>query len=145
MTEDVAARPPKPVPDEVSAPFWQGLRERALLIQRCEQCGWFAYPPAPACPVCGTAGAPFVPVSGRGTVFSYSEMRSGARHPYFVSITPYLVGIVELEEQEGLYMWTNFPGTSLAEMSIGAAVEIAYQDITPDCTIPQFRLAQVEA
>lgn len=132
---------PIPLPDEVSAPFWEGCRSEHLLIQRCEGCRKYAYPPVKVCPSCSDRLS-FESVSGRGSVYSYSQMASGARHPYFASLLPYLVGLVELEEQEGLLMWTNFPGASFSEISVGAKVQVVFETITPSVTIPQFVLLE---
>jgi uncharacterized OB-fold protein len=131
---------PVPVPDELSAPFWHGVREHRLLIQQCSDCRRFAHPPLEVCDTCGSRALAFEEVSGKGTVSSYSETVSGARHPYFVALTPYLVGFVELDEQEGLCMCSNFPGSTLDDLSIGAPVEVTFVDLTPESTIPQFRL-----
>ena len=79
-------------------------------------------------------------VSGRGTVFSFTETVSGARHPYFQATSPYLVGEVELEEQEGLILTSNFPGSTYADLEVGAPVAVEFQTITDDAVIPQFRL-----
>ena len=132
---------PTPVSDELSAPFWEAVRDKRLEVQRCGDCRRYSYPPTRICAACSSGNLAYEQVSGRGTVFSYSETVSGARHPYFASITPYLVGLVSLEEQEGLMMCSNFPGATLAELSVGARVEVEFQEITPDATIPQFRLA----
>src|SRR6516164_11631782 len=133
---------PIPVADEVSAPFWEGVRAGKLLLQRCGDCQRWQYPPDGTCSSCSSANIVFEEVSGRGTVYSYSQTVSGARHPYFQNISPYLVGQVELEEQEGLLMCSNFPGATLGDLDVGAPVEVEYQQITPEAVIPQFRLAK---
>ena len=130
---------PVPVADELSAPFWDGVANNQLLIQRCADCRRYFYPPVKACAACESKQLVFEEVSGRGTVFSYSEIVSGARHPYFKSITPYLVGVVELEEQEGLHMFSNFPGSTLADLTVGAKVQVEFEEIAPGHSIPQFR------
>lgn len=79
-------------------------------------------------------------VSGRGTVYSFTETVSGARHPYFQSISPYLVGMVQLDEQEGLIFASNFPGSEYADLEIGAPVEVEFQELADGAVIPQFRL-----
>jgi uncharacterized OB-fold protein len=110
-------------------------------MQRCMHCRRYSYPPAAACIECSSLDRAFEQVSGRGSVFAYSETVSGARHPYFESITPYLVGLVELEEQDGLLMCTNFPGARLSDLSVGDKVEVEFQEIAPNIVIPQFHLA----
>jgi uncharacterized OB-fold protein len=87
----------------------------------------------------------FAPVSGAGRVYSYTETQSGARHPAFAAGTPYLVGLVELVEQENLLMYTNFPGASLPQMVVGADVVAVFEPINDQFKIVQFRLADTPA
>jgi uncharacterized OB-fold protein len=132
--------PPLPVADDLSRPFWEGVSERKLLVQRCAECRRFQFPPDVSCASCSSTELSFEEVSGRGAVFSFTETVSGARHPYFQSISPYLVGLVQLEEQEGLIFASNFPGSKYADLEIGAPVEVEFQEIADGAVIPQFRL-----
>ena len=36
---------PAPIPDQASAFFWEGAARGELLVQRCEDCRAFQYPP----------------------------------------------------------------------------------------------------
>jgi len=132
--------PPLPVADDLSKPFWEGIKHRKLLVQRCAACRRYQFPPNASCACCSSSALSFEEVSGRGTVYSFTETVSGARHPYFQSISPYLVGLVQLEEQEGLIFASNFPGSNYADLEIGAAVEVEFQEIADRAVIPQFRL-----
>jgi len=132
--------PPAPVADELSAPFWEGVKAGKLLLQRCSQCRRLQFPPTASCTQCSGGEFSLEAVSGRGTVFSFTETVSGARHPYFQAASPYLVGEVELDEQEGLILVSNFPGSTYADLRIGAPVEVEFHTITDESVIPQFRL-----
>jgi uncharacterized OB-fold protein len=132
--------PPLPVADDLSKPFWAGINERKLLVQRCAECQRLQFPPNSSCASCSSTKLSFEEVSGQGTVYSFTETVSGARHPYFQSISPYLVGLVQLDEQEGLIFASNFPGSEYADLKIGAPVEVEFQEIANGVVIPQFRL-----
>ena len=132
--------PPLPVADDLSKPFWEGVKRRKLLVQRCAECHRFQFPPNASCDSCSSKKLSFEEVSGRGTVYSFTETVSGARHPYFQSISPYLVGLVQLEEQEGLIFASNFPDSKYADIEFGAPVEVEFQEIADGVVIPQFRL-----
>lgn len=132
--------PPLPVADDLSKPFWDGIRARKLLVQRCSACQHLQFPPDSACNACASTNLSFEEVSGRGKVFSFTETVSGARHPYFQSISPYLVGMVQLDDQEGLVFASNFPGSKYADLKIGAPVQVEFQEIAEGVWIPQFRL-----
>lgn len=132
--------PPLPVADDLSKSFWDGVKQRKLLVQRCAECQRYQFPPDASCEACSSTALSFEEVSGRGTVFSFTETVSGARHPYFQSILPYLVGMVQLDEQEGLIFASNFPGSEYADLTIGAPVEVEFQELAEGAVIPQFRL-----
>jgi uncharacterized OB-fold protein len=132
---------PLPVPDDVTADFWAAAKQGVLKIQRCGSCGTYQQPPGAVCPVCTSTELSYQPVSGRGTVYAYTETHSGARHPAFAARTPFLVGLVELAEQPGLLMYTNFPGATLPAMRTGAEVVVEFEPVSDDISLPQFRLA----
>jgi uncharacterized OB-fold protein len=134
------AQVPLPVPDDITAPFWEAARQGVLKIQRCGDCGAYQQPPGAACGRCASAALAFEQVSGRGSVYAYTETRSGARHPGFAAKVPYLVGLVELAEQPGLLMHTNFPGATLEMLRTGAPVTVEFERLTDEIAIPQFRL-----
>jgi uncharacterized OB-fold protein len=135
------AQVPIPEPDDITAPFWAATRQGVLKIQRCADCGAYQQPPGAVCGQCASAELTFEQVSGRGKVYAYTETRSGARHPAFAARTPYLVGLVELVEQPGLLMHTNFPGATLEMLRTGAGVTVEFERLTDEISIPQFRLA----
>ena len=132
--------PPLPVGDDVTRPFWDGAREGKLLVQRCSDCRRYQFPPDRSCGSCASAHVAYEQVSGRGTVFSFTETVTGARHPYFQSISPYLVGQVQLDLQEGLVFASNFPGAAYDDLAIGAPVDVEFQEIADGVVMPQFRL-----
>jgi uncharacterized OB-fold protein len=135
--------PPLPSADDVSKTFWDGVNAGKLLVQRCADCQRFQFPPLALCGSCQSNEVAFEEVSGRGTVYSFTETVSGARHPYFQSISPYLAGLVQLDEQQGLVFASNFPGASYDDLSIGAPVEVEFQEVSAGVFIPQFRLQAV--
>ena len=60
-----------PIPDEDSAPFWQGLREHQVLLQKCANCSEVRFPPMPGCPNCGSPESERITATGRGKVYSW--------------------------------------------------------------------------
>jgi uncharacterized OB-fold protein len=66
-----AVSPRAPVPDPESAPFWDGLAERRVVLQACVACGRHRFPRMPSCPYCGAVGGTDVVVPGTGTVYSW--------------------------------------------------------------------------
>jgi uncharacterized OB-fold protein len=133
----IGTRKPIPVSDELSEPFWAAVNEQRLVIQRCQTCKTYHHPPASFCPICFTSCLAFEEVSGRGTVRSYT-ITYDARQPAFQAIQPYAIAVVELEEQQGLYMLSNIPDVPVAEVRIGMAVQLSFEELAPGSFIPQF-------
>ena len=132
---------PLPIPDELTKPFWDAVNKQQLVIQRCQDCKRFHHPPVGLCPDCYSANLEFESVSGRGKVSSYS-ITHDARTPAFSEIQPYPVAIVELEEQRGIFLFTNLPGAPHDQIKSGQPVEVEFEEIAPGRFIPQFHLVR---
>src|SRR5262245_63427792 len=141
MTTPAGALPPLPEPDETSRPFWEAAREGRLVIQRCAACRRYHHPPAVICPDCGSSNLRFEPVSGRGTIYSYSIMYD-RRVLGFEDRVPYVTLVVELAEQPLLMLVTNLVGAGPTDVKIGLPVEVTFEKITDEVTLPQFRLVR---
>ena len=82
-----------------TSPFWQGGARGVLQIYFCSACGRFFHPPNPMCPNCGSFDVAPRAVSGRGRVVTFTVNRQA----WTAELTqPYVVAIVELEEQADL-------------------------------------------
>ena len=79
-----------------NAPYWDGLRERRLVLQRCAACAHARYPVAPVCPRCGAAEHAWEALSGAGSVHSWVRYRR-AYLPEFEPLLPYDVLCVSLD------------------------------------------------
>lgn len=113
-----------PVTTPRSEAFWHGGAEGRLLITRCQACGLFLHPPRPLCPRCHSADVVPEPVSGHGTVYSYTVNRY-TWLPDFPA--PYVVAEVEIDEQPGLLILTNLVGCAPEQVTIGMAVEVSFE------------------
>ncbi|HSO96399.1 MAG TPA: OB-fold domain-containing protein [Acidimicrobiia bacterium] len=98
-TVDPTPAPLVPVPeaDEDSQFYWDGLRGRRLLVQRCTQCARYRFPPMPACPSCAAPGGDVVEIEPRGTVYSWIVVHR-AFTPAFRDDVPYVIAVIDLPE-----------------------------------------------
>lgn len=141
MAETGVSLPPLPVPDELTKPFWDAAREGRLHIQRCQSCRRYYHPPQVICPKCVSSSLEFEAVSGKGTIHSFSVMRD-QRVQGFEEKVPYITVLVELEEQPLLTIVTNLPDAAPEDVRIGLRVEVWFERLTDEITLPQFRLAR---
>lgn len=121
-----------PTLSERSAPYWTGGADGQLLIARCGGCGFWAHPPQPVCPSCrGREVAP-QPVSGRGTVYSWTVNR----YRWVPELEPpYVIAEVELVEQAGLTVLTT---VRAADVTIGMPVGVAFERVGDESYVPYF-------
>ena len=92
-----AAAVAAPVADEDSQFYWDGLRERRLLVQRCTKCGRHRFPPMPACPSCGAPGGHVVEIEPQGTIYSWIVVHH-AFAAAFRDDVPYVIAVIDLDE-----------------------------------------------
>lgn len=134
MTSQPQTPRPIPAPDRDSQPFWDAAREHRLVIQRCSECRRLRHPPQPSCPACGSLESDWQEASGRGTVYSFVIQRHPT-HPFFVDVT-YNVALIELAE--GTRLVSNVVAVELDELRIGMEVEVVFDDVDPEATLPRF-------
>ena len=133
---------PLPVPDEQSAPFWEAAAGHSLTLARCSRCSSFTHPPDVVCPHCGSTDPDFgfAPVSGRGTIRSWTVMRQSFL-PGFDEDVPFVLVDVELIEQPDLRIIGRLLDGPDAPVEVGAGVEVGFEDLTTGISVPAFTLA----
>jgi uncharacterized OB-fold protein len=127
----------KPIPtitDDLR-PFFTAAKRHELVVQRCRGCGAYRFPPRELCSSCLSREADWVPVSGRGEIFSYNVMHQ-VYHPGFADAVPYAVVVVRLDE--GAKMTSNLVGVKPEDIRIGMRVHVVFEDITDEVTLPKF-------
>lgn len=131
-----AIEKPLPMPNEDTAPYWEAARQGELRMQRCLDCGWVRFPPSLLCPRCHSERAEWSKMSGRGTVFSWVVVHQ-SQHPAFNPDAPYNVAVIELEEGPRLH--TNLVECANDRIRIGMPVEVVFDRINDEVTLPKFR------
>lgn len=130
------AAPPLPAVTPALEPFLAAARRGELVVQRCGGCGALRFPAREVCSRCLSREAGWVPVSGRGRVWSFVVMHQAA-HPWFAARVPYAVVQVELEE--GVRMLSNLQDVPASAVRIGQPVEVVFDAVGGDVVLPRFR------
>ncbi|MCP3029860.1 OB-fold domain-containing protein [Halobacillus sp. A1] len=92
---------PRPTITPVSQPFWDSIKQGKLTLQQCEKCLDWVFYPREHCPHCFHDELIWREASGYGHLVTWSVIyRAG--HPAWQELTPYIVGIVKLEEGPSL-------------------------------------------
>ncbi len=118
--------------------FWRGGAQGRLQLLRCDACGAYVHPPAPLCGECLSKSLSVEAVSGRARVatftLNYKEWVPAPDHPY-------VIAIVELEEDPRVRLMTNIVECAPEEVRIGMPVEVVFEE-HDDVHVPLFRPAQ---
>lgn len=127
-------RRPRPALSKDVAFFWEGVKRKELLIQRCAGCGQLRHPPRPMCPSCQSLKWDTVTASGKGTIHSFVVFHYPPFPPFE---NPYVVAVVDL--QEGTRLISNVIGVDPKAVKIGMAVQAEFVAVDEEMILPQFR------
>jgi uncharacterized protein len=129
-------------PDGLSAPYWAGLRQNRLLVQRCGGCRTWQFGPEWLCHRCHAFDPEWTEVAPRGRIFSWERVW----HPSHASLRnhgPYIAVLVELPHADGVRMIGNLLGDPQQTVTIGSDVEGVFEhheDSNPPFSLLQWRL-----
>lgn len=104
--------------------------EPTLLGRRCTSCGTYAFPKVDfGCPNPACTGTDFeeVPLSRRGTVWSYTDAQYRPPAPYVVpgdEHVPFCIAAVHLEAEGLTIMGQVVAGVGIEDLRVGAEMEV---------------------
>jgi len=132
------------IEDDDAAPFWNGTARGDLLVQTCAACRRRRLPPRPMCPACRSLQHMWVPLSGRGTIWSFVVAHPPLL-PAYQNLAPYNVITVALEEDPALRLVGNLlaradgPINEIdpATIRIGEPVRVVFQQVE-DVFLPRW-------
>jgi uncharacterized OB-fold protein len=134
---------PGPMNDSLDAPYWTGLTEELIHIQRCRSCNGWQWGPEWICHHCLSFDMGWEAVEPRGHIYSWMRNWHPA-HPALVGQGPYLVVLIELPQAGNVRMIGNLLGDPMQEVPIGAAVDAVFEhhrDQDAPYTLVQWRIA----
>ncbi|MFL9916878.1 OB-fold domain-containing protein [Paraburkholderia fungorum] len=135
---------PAPVPeaDGVSAPYWEGLREEKLRVQRCTHCQTWQFGPEWICHACRKFDPIWEEIAPQGNIFSWERVWHPS-HPSLANNLPYVVVLVEFPQAGNVRMLGNLLGDPTQTVSIGTPVVGVFEhhhDSAPPYTLLNWRL-----
>ena len=116
----------QPAATPLDEPFWQGLRENRLLVQRCNACQGWQWGPEWICHHCLSDDVGFTEVAPEGVIYSYERIWHPV-HPALAEQGPYIVVLVSLPQAGDVRMIGNLLGDPHAEVTIGATVDGVFE------------------
>ena len=122
-----------PAPDQISQPYWDGLNQHRLMLQKCADCGTVRHYPRPVCGQCYSMTYDWAEASGRGTVHSWTVSHH-AFHFSFKKDLPMVLALVDLEE--GVRLNCRLTGIASEDVRMGMEVQVKFDHVTDDVTLP---------
>lgn len=124
------------IDDDDAGPFWQGTARGELLVQTCAACRHRRMPPRPMCPSCRSLQHTWVPLSGRGTIWSFVVPHPPLL-PAYQQLAPYNVITVALDEDSRLRLVGNLVARADGPINevdpstirIGEPVRVVFQQV----------------
>lgn len=118
--------PPRSRPklDQENRAFWTGGANNELNIIKCGDCGEFTHPPRIICRHCQSENVAPSPVSGLGTVdtftINYQPWAPGLE-------VPYVIARVSLNDAPGVFLTTNIVNCAPEDVVFGEAVKVTFE------------------
>jgi uncharacterized OB-fold protein len=127
---------PLPALDGHTKEFYEWCQRGELRFQRCTACGTWRHVPREMCASCNSFEWEWARSSGRGTVYTWTVIERPL-HPAFAKDVPYAPAVVELEE--GVRLLSHVADCTPDVLEIGLPVEVFFDAVTPEVTLPKFR------
>ena len=139
MSEQKLAGRPVPKPNVYidTTPFWNGVRERKLVLQYCPQTKQFQHYPRPVSIYTGKRNIEWREVTGNGSIYAYTVIRIPG--PGLEGRLPLCVATVDLDE--GVRFIGNVLNCAPEQLKVGARVKLAWDKLNDDSSYPAFELA----
>lgn len=134
---------PQPMVDPISLPWWRAAAEHKLTVQRCEECHHCTLPPSPVCSECRSENLALQEVSGKGTLYTYTTVH---RPVAMDQQLPFVIALVDLDmtgvdSTNSVRFMTNIVDADSQELQIGKAVEVAWETMSEEVSVPRFRFS----
>ena len=127
---------PIPRPSTTTRPFWDGLNERKVQIQRCDGCDSWVFYPRTRCPSCLSDLLIWREVSGQGVLYTYTLARQPTA-PHFADETPQQLAVVELDE--GGRMTSTLVNVEPTDIVIGMRLRPYFDQVTDAVTLLRYQ------
>jgi len=120
--------------------YWEKAKAHELWLRKCNQCGNAYFYPRNICPNCYSDDVTWIQASGKATLHAFSIVERGPA-PAFRESVPYVAALVDLDE--GPRMPTNLVSVEVddAHIKIGMPLEVTFEDVTDEITLPKFKPA----
>lgn len=128
----------KPLPEfrPETKPFWDSCKKHELVLPKSKETNEFFFYPRAFSPGDDMSEVVWEKASGKAKVWTFSIHHMGPTKAY-KDEGAYVVALVETEE--GVKMMTNIVECDPKDVYVGMDVEVVFDDVTPEVTLPKFK------
>jgi uncharacterized OB-fold protein len=112
---------PVPAADGLDEPFWSGLADECLLIQRCATCAGWQWGPDWVCHRCHGFDLGFEEIPAEGVIYRHQRVWHPV-HGALIDQGPYVIVLVDFPAADGVCVVGNLLGDPLQLLEIGSRV-----------------------
>lgn len=136
----MSKEPRRPLPQLTDSNrfFWTSGEDGKLRFLKCDDCANLIHPPVPICGKCLSRRQSVTEVSGRATLAAVT-----VNHQQWLPMIepPYVIALVEIDEQPDVRLTTNIVGCNEDELRIGMPLQVDFEHYE-DVYLPVFRPAE---
>ncbi|MSQ29541.1 MAG: Zn-ribbon domain-containing OB-fold protein [Dehalococcoidia bacterium] len=135
---------PIPFPDPfVAKPYWDGAKERRLMLPRCTTCSRVHFYPRIICPHCGRRTIEWIEASGEGYLYSFAVQHRAAGG--WAEEAPFVTAYIDLAEGDRIF--TVLRGVDANQpleimKKIGGKCRIEWDEANEAVNVPYWRLVE---
>lgn len=116
-------------------PMWEGFARRRMLLQCCDSCGAFRYPPAASCAKCLSPQHQWIEVEGQGKIITWAIF-----HRQYLPNYPAPYNVIAVQLAEGPIMISNLEGDVPEGLWVGHDVRLVWAESGDLGLLPRFEL-----
>ena len=125
-------------PSPETTGFWQGVERSELRLKWCGACDRHYHPRRIICPRCSSTDLDWKIASGKGKVYSFSEVHR-APTKAFAKGAPYTVGLIETAE--GVHYFCRIFAQAGARIAVDAPAKLEFRVLENGHRLPVFVVA----
>ncbi len=122
-------------PSPETTGFWEGVARQELLFKWCDACARAYHPRRMICPQCSSTALSWKPASGKGKVYSFSEVHR-APTAEFAKGAPYTVGLVETPDD--VHFFCRIFAENGASIAVDAPADLEFRTLENGYRLPVF-------
>ena len=118
--------------------FWEGAKQNKLFIQQSTKSKKYFFYSRSFSGVEANEPYEWEEASGKGIIYSFTISNIAGGSEFYINKTPYIIGIILLEE--GVRLMSNIVDCDHSSVEIGKKVKVVFKKLNEDIIFPCFTL-----